>query len=256
MVNKQFCDDLNSYKINNIVHIFPESLGVLSFIIAFILFAMACITISWIYIQERNARMGNDRAVKSVIFPVFTKMMWLLVITNIYFSILMLILPADPAGKNSLIITWCYPILFSLQHFVIEGIAFLFMQKGLGSHAAKNAFKWTIWWCLFTFLTQIVVFQNSGILSIIVNSIWSVLQLVLYGLLWLLPNDKLFRRPAAIFYAKFWFIFRLFALTFYVVAAVNSTHRVGECLYYLGVFMPFGLLEPMVCYYSLLQDSR
>jgi hypothetical protein len=43
--------------------------------------------------EERNAQAGSSGAVKSVIFPIFTKMMWLSAFSSVLLALLMIFVP-------------------------------------------------------------------------------------------------------------------------------------------------------------------
>jgi hypothetical protein len=90
-----------------------------------------------------------------------------------------------------------------------------------------------------------------------------------YLLLWAVPQRRLFRRPAAILYGKFWCLFRLLSLSASAIsfsastaapsrspAPANATAAAANCVYVLGTLYPFAVLQPLVMYYTLLQDSR
>jgi hypothetical protein len=59
------------------------------------------------FIAERNAQAGSSGAVKSVIFPVFTKMMWLSAFSSVLLALLMIFVPVHLThGPNDWIGEW------------------------------------------------------------------------------------------------------------------------------------------------------
>ena len=80
--------------------------------------------------------------------------------------------------------------------------------------------------------------------------------LLFYGALWLIPQRRLFRRPAVIYYARTWFLFRLLCMAASTLMHFETTHAVGNCTYILGTLFPFTIFEPLLMYYTLLQDSK
>ncbi|KAJ1412260.1 hypothetical protein B484DRAFT_455402, partial [Ochromonadaceae sp. CCMP2298] len=137
-----------------------------------------------------------------------------------------------------------------------EGVALLLMQKGLGIHAAKQAAKYVCVWCLVTFCVMFVVYSNDSEPSFIASVCWQSALLAFYACLWLVPQKRFFRRPAAIFYGKAWTIFRSLSIFASVLFYTDGTHEVGGCIYVFGTLFPFAIFEPVLLYYTLLADSR
>lgn len=252
-----FCENvLELYPVGQ--PILPGNVGILKLIIGILYMAMVGITIYWIHYQEKMARNGDEGAVKSVIFPIFTKMMWMSAFSSLFIGILLIFVPAHVTNSNSGFKIILYPLAWTFQHAVIEGIAFMLMQKGCGVHAAKTAGFRTLVWCTVTFVMQMIVYYFGGIISILAQGLWSLMMLVFYGALWKLPRKNLFRRPAAIHYAQFWFWFRLlFIISFTLASSGEKTlAEIGACGHVFGPLLLFALLQPGLCYWVLLQDSR
>ncbi len=77
-------------------------------------------------------------------------------------------------------------------------------------------------------------------------------------MLWTLPQNRLFRRPAAIPYAKFWFFFRVMEITLYGMSQAEDSivQKIGKCGYVFGPLFIFTIFQPIVMYWTLLADSR
>jgi hypothetical protein len=237
---------------------FPENVGILKLIIALLYIIMVPVILFWIYRQRSEALRGHRDAVKAVIFPVFTNLLWLLAISSCYVGMLMMTLSIRIGSSNSVAAIVLYSLAWTIQHAIIEGIAFMFLQRGCGTNAAIASTKLTFVWCLITFGLQLIVFQSEGTTAVLAQVIWSSFMLIFYFALWLAPQSMLFRRPAAIQYAQFWFWFRLVTIVLSVLQQTTdpTLSAIGTCGYIFGPLLLFTLLQPFVCYWALLQDSR
>ena len=139
---------------------------------------------------------------------------------------------------------------------MVEGVAFLLMQKGLGVFAARQSFKYACAWALVTLVAQYFTFRNNEDFSFLASMIWQTILLLFYGALWVLPQKNLFRRPAVIYYARNWCLFRLLCMFASVMFFFDDTHAAGSCIYVIGNLFPFAIFEPLLLYYTLLQDSK
>lgn len=197
-----------------------------------------------------------------MIFPPFVKILWLSALSNAFIGFLMLFVPVEITGENThdnlSISVLLYPLAWALQHFVVEGVACMLMQKGCGVGAAKTAFKQSLLWAFVTFVLQTGVYSSSKHNTAMVYQVsWSALLLVFFLALWLTPQHRLFRRPACIFYAKFWFFFRVVTLLCFLAAESNLKvlEEVGGCGYVFLPLLGFPILQPLVCYWTLQEDS-
>lgn len=86
---------------------------------------------------------GSNITAKSVIFPIFVDVMWTNSFLNFTVGVLLLTIEdPDTYAHPSLKSTVVYSVIWGLQHFLIEGVAFLLLQKGLGLNSALKAIKW------------------------------------------------------------------------------------------------------------------
>jgi hypothetical protein len=67
--------------------------------------------------------------------------------------------------------------------------------QGCGIHAAKNTLKYVSFWCAFTFVVSIASFHGHAY-GVILFFVWDGMQLLFYLALWLMPLNRLYRRPA------------------------------------------------------------
>lgn len=178
-------------------------------------------------------------APKSLVFPVFVRVLWANSAIVIIIGIFYLAFPYEPDEHQNFGVIFAYAVVFSLEHVVMEGVAFLLMRKGiskiprilnylsnlqynlihlspgLGWNAAKKSAKYTAAWSLFVFACKLLsyIFRFSNIaLSLSFDLIWQIVLLIFYTALWLAPPHRLFRRPSAIIYARFWTIFRIVSI--------------------------------------------
>lgn len=222
--------------------------------------------IYWIKHQEANARKGSDvvatQAVKSVIFPFFVNVLWANAFVNLYTGIITLTLSISPYELTSLgnwgyIYGYC--LMWALQHAVTEGVAFLLMQKGLGKHAGKQTLKWMLMWFLITLGIKLAVYKYADenvYVSFSFEAVWEIALFVFYATLWLTPEKQLFRRPAALKYAMFWTLFRVLTFICTIIYFIPATSSYGFCMIMLGPVFIFAVFEPLIVYYTLLQDSK
>jgi len=203
--------------------------------------------------------------------------------------------------------------MWGLQHIIIEGVAILLMQKGLGYQALWKTFQVSSCWgvvCVFAQMGKVllllllfsllsgdtVLYQCTGFLFIskranlltccptalhvnnnpypnihinVVNLtappgiyrnavllLWFLSMLGFYGVLWLAPRQRLFRRPAVYWYAKFWFFYRLSIMTLYLLEDWNVTAVAANCVNIFIRFLLFALFQPFVTYKALMVDSE
>ena len=193
---------------------YDNGIGTMELVLSVVYLLNACIMLFWIQQQRKRALNGVEGASMYVIFPVYIPFMWISVIADLLLSSVLLFASHQAPNYRSGL-PWGSAIalafVYGFDHFVLEGIAFVMMQYGCGYKAAKRSAIWASWWGIVTFFAQLVNFKRGGdtpegMISLIS---WNVIQLIFYAALWLLPDRLLFRRPALIFFSKFWFIFRL-----------------------------------------------
>jgi hypothetical protein len=72
-------------------------------VVSRLLFIGFCVFVYFVFV-ERNAQAGNSGAVKSVIFPIFTKMMWLSAFSSVLLALLMIFVPVHLThGPNEIV---------------------------------------------------------------------------------------------------------------------------------------------------------
>jgi len=146
--------------------------------------------------------------------------------------------------------------MLGLQHSIIEGVAFLLMQKGLGCNAAINAAKYAILWGLICMYIQGTVLTTSGIYPFSLYICWEVVVLLFYMGLCVIPEKYLFRRPACYVYAQIWAAYRLCTIITAILTYDAYTVAVANCTDFALEYVLFAILQPLVTYRTLLRDSR
>jgi hypothetical protein len=111
-------------------------------------------------------------------------------------------------------------------------------------------------WAAITFVIMLIIFDRGGELGDVLEICWDAIMIVFYCALWLAPQKKFFRRPAAILYARFWFGYRVVVLCTNILLFFPQTSNLGSCGYILATVLLFAVFQPLVCYWTLLQDSR
>lgn len=255
-----FCSDaLTFFPIDTIVsNLPPNNIGIIMAVSGLLNMFMSLLTVVWIKRNELEAQAegGREEAAKSVIFPVFVIVLWVNVFANIYAGFVVAWVPLSVTGANSYLYSLLYASQTAMHHVVVEGIAFLLMQKGCGYHAGWAASKISAVYGLLTFLLMVYIYRSNSQLRDIVELIWDFCMLVFYFILWYAPQERLFRRPALISYSKFWVVYRLAALLINILFFSPTTVEAGACSYIIVQIIIFSVFQPLVCYWALLQDSR
>lgn len=253
----EYCSNaLEAYPISSYIKGSPNDIGILMFISGLVYILVSFFTVAWIKSQELRAHEGNNEAAQSVIFPVFIYVVWFSVFVSIFSAVVVTFVPQRPVQGNSVLVSILYATMWTLQHIIIDGISFMLMQKGCGKYAAYRAGRWTAIWAVFCFCVTFVMVKLGGIGSDIINLFWNFLLFVLYLLLWKIPQEQLYRRPAIYQYARFWAYYRLGAALIDILLFIDDTKDIGTCGYIFFSLILFSIFQPLLCYWTLLQDSK
>ena len=258
ITSPDFCVDLSGYyPVHDYIPGLQTNIGILLLVAGLLNVFMSLVTVLWINRQKYLAQeeTDNDEAVNSVIFPVFVRLLWLSVTVNIISGILVILIPLHRAGDNTLLTSILYGFVWAMQHGVLEGVAFLLMQKGCGQHAAKRTRQWSFVWVSLVFLLMFASFYYGGIVTSILSIIRDTVLVLFYLALYIAPQEQLFRRPAALFYSKCWLFYRGFFLFLYFILAVTHTEYLGNCGYIILSLFVFAIIQPLIMYKTLLLDS-
>jgi len=84
--------------------------------------------------------------------------------------------------------------------------------------------------------------------------IWETALLVLYVLLWLAPNKGLFsRRPALVYWARFWGVFRVAMM---LTEVLFDFFDAAMCANHAVIFAGFGVLKVWITYRTFVLEAR
>lgn len=241
------------------INLFGESrVGAPIVILAGLYFLVSLLILYLIHLQKHHAEEGDDKAVKAVIFPIFTYVLWANAGVNIYVAVITLAFDIRTMGESSRNgQLYAFSVMYGIQHIVTEGVAFMLMQKGVGMNAAKRSLRYASVWGIVTFVCYSIEYSGRNKhAQQFFGFLWNILLLIFYGALWLTPQKRLYRRPALMLYAQFWFFFRILCIVVLVLYAFPATADAAQCLNVFGTLYTFSILEPIVLYYTLLQDSR
>ena len=263
MGNNVCYDFYSSYPISRYLPGVSGNVGIGGIVIGFVYFLSSAITISWIRTQQQNALRGMEGAAKHVIFPIYLPIMWVSALSDAFRGLVIFFVKTNASGatswENSIIIASA----FGIQHFVIEGIAVILIQYGCGMRAIRVASIGGGAVGLFTFLTALFLYRDGGSTpaSSIIYVCWLFTLTIFYAILWLVPQEKLYRRPAAIFYAKFWTLLTGLVLIADGVGLLGpgvmpEATNISTCVYNVVALPILVLFKPFVMYTTLLMESK
>lgn len=225
-----------------------------------IFFTLAFSTVAFLLYQRKSAATlhissssQQSRFSSSTIFPAFELFLYLLVFVNIFTGIL--IISTDYyVGNEWTAASFLFNMAITMQHMVCEGMVFMLMQKGCGLYAFKRAGYYAVLWGIVTYLfLMYTFFRVDGAFEVF--SIWNSILLLFYLILWFAPMDYLFRRPAAILFAKVFSIFHGLTFSAFVIEYLLTDYSVPCAFFFNFIFLePF--LQPVFAYYILLEDCR
>lgn len=253
-----FCTNLSGYyPVHDYIPGLQTNIGIVLLVAGLLNVFMSLVTVFWIKRQSYLAQeeTENADAVKSVIFPVFVRLLWLSVAVNTFSGILVILAPLHRAGQNTALTSALFAFVWAMQHGVLEGVAFLLMQKGCGQHAAKRVRFLSMWWISFVFVLMFCSFYYGSLVTAVLSSVRDAVLVMFYLILYFAPKEKLFRRPAALFYSKCWLLYRGFFLSAYILMIATDTEYLGNCGYILLSLFVFAIIQPLIMYATLLRDS-
>ena len=232
-------------------------------IIGVVYFCSCAVTIAWIRKQKQNALMGMEGAAKHVVFPIYLPIMWVSALSDAFVGLVIFFVKKSSTGST----IWPNAIItataLGIQHVVIEGIAVILMQYGCGMRAMRVAGMAGGSIGIATFLTVLFYYRNgtNTELSVMIYFCWMMCLLIFYSILWLMPLKRLYRRPAVIFYAKFWTIFQLLVIGAELLGAfgpgaIPEATTVATCMYNAVALPVFVVFKPFIMYSTLLMESK
>lgn len=221
----------------------------------------AALTIFWIQQQRRRAYEGQSGAVKHVIFPVYIPFMWGSAFSDLLFGSIIFFVDGTVNHGNTCSVAITYAAAYAIQHFILEGIAFLLMQYGCGYQATRRAIFCAFIWAIGSLILWTVVYhqglENNNSMNLVIG--WDTALFLFYSTLWLAPETWLFRRTAVVRYSMFWTLKQALVLLSEFLVLHNSDEDariVSTCVYNIGVIPMLLICKPFLIYHVLLLDSR
>ena len=132
---------LSYYPIKDPEHGFSGRIGIIGLILAIIYSLNACMMIFFIRQQRMKAQDGMEGAAMYVIFPIYIPFMIVSALSDALVGVVIFILHPKILQPNPWGATIAISSVYAIQHFVLEGIAFIMMQYGCGFQAARRVSK-------------------------------------------------------------------------------------------------------------------
>lgn len=252
-MSTNFCE--NVFNVDKISYEGTWGVGALQLVVSAVYFVETLILILLIRRQHRLAYRGESESSNLVIFPQFVTVLWVNACINIYIAITFIFVPIPINGTYTHSNAVLFALLNSLQHFVTEGVLFLLMEKGMGARSAYQCLLKAISWGIFVFIIRYLNYTvEHHYTQFFTYLVWLSAVALVYLAVWITPKHMLFRRPAAIRYAMFWFFYQLLCICDFVLQSNSLTVPEGNCLYAFGSVFGFALAEPIVVYLTLRRD--
>lgn len=158
-----FCQELlTTYPVNLIG---SYSVGVVMVILGFTYLISSLTIVYFIKRQMHLSVRGDVQATKSIIFEAYLKVLYANAAVNLYVFFIAITFTFQPYQNGADVDAWAFSTMWTLQHIIIEGVAFLLMEKGIGKRANKRTAQKLIIWATITFFICITVYKAGRTLS-------------------------------------------------------------------------------------------
>lgn len=181
----------------------------------------------WIRQQHQRTSRGYFSPENPVVFSVY---LWLLIANAIASLYQALILTYADGSATSEIWAWVvaglYGSTYGVYHIVIEGTTCLLLSSGIGKRSMRRSL---IFGLLYGFFTTVLVAywihspgldiapvlsRNPSESQLAAFVTWNGSNALMYFVMWVAPQrGRWTRRPAAVYWGRFFFLYRLVALT-------------------------------------------
>jgi len=224
-------------------------------------FSISSITLVLWARDKYSATTGFYSDTQQIIFPVHFKILCFLGFTTFFQGMLLPLqrLFLGSSNLDLLVVTLGNSLSFGLSHFVIEGTLVLLWSNGIGHKSISRATMVGAASGCFVGVTTYIANSPHALFEIedrqlIFTLIWEAVLLVVNGLSWVAPNHGRFaRRPAVIYWARFWALFRVFIMVSQILMAVGVD--AGNCLYHTTVFTGFGVAKLWVAHRTFVLEA-
>eukprot|EP00048_Salpingoeca_helianthica_P005181 m.85141 g.85141 ORF g.85141 m.85141 type:complete len:1088 (+) comp13501_c0_seq3:327-3590(+) len=170
-------------------------------------------------------------------------------------------LPPIPLSEVS---TWRAVVLglsFGFYHLVADGTAIFLSQPGIGYHTFHDASRIAVLWSIFAFGAETTAYLTPSLksihgdlttgFSILIG--FHVITFTAYAVLAFCPQQWWNRRVAVVWYARFWVV--AWACDIIGEVLIYMKYDAGYCMYLASNWGFFGLVKPLVLYYTLRTDT-
>lgn len=233
-----------------------NSSGIVRLVACFASILGSLLTLFWVKREEFLSQTDDSASVKNAIFPVFVNILWMSASINILYSIVIVFLNFPGADNNELLDSVMYAFIAALQHGVSEGIALLLMTKGCGYRSATKVMYLILVWVSLNWFIFTIFFWKGTIITAVMALIWDFGLMLFYLALCFAPQNRLFRRPAAIPYAFCLSLFRCMVTVMDIFLLCPAVDDYASCGYIFIWLVMFPITQPFLCFWTLRQDSR
>lgn len=215
----------------------------------------------WQRQHQARSRRGDDRSSRLIITPAYVCAVWALGLTLVLYGIGNIVFKTRPYISDYTVaegIYWAFNAF--VFHFVLDGIGIFFCLEGTGTASLRRAALLSAIWALFIGVGHglslaAALWAPDGDLDygLGVQNITEGITEIFYLALAFLPFRWLPRRPAIIFYAIAWAVYR----PIYVVLLnlMYYGYDPSFCAYAGFSWVVWGVAKPLVLYHTLCIDS-
>jgi hypothetical protein len=161
---------------------------------------------------------------------------------------------------------WLLPIECGIFHSIFEGLAIFTLMYGAGRSSFRYSLKYAMIWGLITtavFFTEFrlifdvddgTFYEENTLAAYTIFVIYNAVLLCFYLCILLIPNDILYKRPAATPYAIFNIILVLFWI---LMASVIRYDQMSDiCGFSIAGLILIALIQPLAVWFTLMRDSQ
>lgn len=218
--------------------------------------------VGWQQLHKYRARHGNFASADMMVSPSYIWILMAYGIASAFLGVLNIMLEVKkfPVGKVPVWQGISMGLAWGVYHMVLDGLSVFLCMKGTGWSSLKK----TMWISVAIGLvmgTAQAVMNNFDSWSpgsdisyaYLLKLITEVLLLIWYLLLIILPHKIFHRRPAAVFYAGFWTIYR--PIYILLLIGIYNDWDPAYCSYTAFTLLVYGLLIPAIVIMTLRKDS-
>jgi hypothetical protein len=215
----------------------------------------------WQWQHTARSRRGDLRSGLLILTPAYVWFIYALGLTLLLYAIGNIVFNTRPYISTY---SWPEGVYWAVNafvfHFVMDGIAIFFCQEGIGTTSLRRAAGIAALWALLIGIGQglaisVVLWAPDGDLAygVFVQNLTEVVAEIFYLVMAFAPLRWLRRRPAVIFYAIAWAIYRPIFVT--LLNLMYRGYDASFCTYAVVSWAVWGVAKPFVLYQTLRIDS-